>query len=257
MMLDRILSDARIRSEKAAAQSGALVEAAARSKPAKGFTEALAQPGLSVIAEVKRRSPSRGVLAAGLDAVAQARIYEDAGATAVSVLTEPLHFDGSLDDLVAVRDAVKVPVLRKDFVLDPAQVFEAKAAGADAVLLIVAALGADLLGRMIVAGAEVGIDSLVEVHDREEAATARAAGATLIGVNNRDLETFVTDLGVAEALAPTVQANGIVTVAESGIHTPHDAGRMRSAGYDAILVGEALVVSDDPAASLASLVGRS
>lgn len=257
MMLDQILSDARLRSETAAAQSGALVEAAARSKPARGFTEALARPGLSVIAEVKRRSPSRGVLAAGLDAVAQARIYEDAGATAVSVLTEPLHFDGSLDDLVAVQDAVAVPVLRKDFVLDPAQVFEARAAGADAVLLIVAALGADLLGRMIVAAAEVGIDALVEVHDREEAATAHAAGATLIGVNNRDLETFVTDLGVAEALASTVQANGIVTVAESGIRTPDDAGRMRSAGYDAILVGEALVVADDPAASLASLVGRS
>lgn len=257
MMLDQILSDARLRSETAAAQSGALVEAAARSKPARGFTEALARPGLSVIAEVKRRSPSRGVLAAGLDAVAQARIYEDAGATAVSVLTEPLHFDGSLDDLVAVQDAVAVPVLRKDFVLDPAQVFEARAVGADAVLLIVAALGADLLGRMIVAAAEVGIDALVEVHDREEAATAHAAGATLIGVNNRDLETFVTDLGVAEALASTVQANGIVTVAESGIRTPDDAGRMRSAGYDAILVGEALVVADDPAASLASLVGRS
>jgi len=257
MMLDRILSDARMRSETAATQTGALVEAAARSKPAKGFTEALARPGLSVIAEVKRRSPSRGVLAAGLDAVAQARIYEDAGATAISVLTEPLHFDGSLDDLVEVGDAVAVPVLRKDFVLDPAQVFEARAAGADAVLLIVAALGADMLRRMIAAAAEAGIDALVEVHDREEAATARATGATLIGVNNRDLETFVTDLGVAEALAPTVQAEGIVTVAESGIHTADDAGRMRSAGYDAILVGEALVVSDDPAASLARLVGRS
>ena len=256
-MLDRILADARVRSDQAAAESVALVEAAARSRPARGFSAALARPGLSVIAEVKRRSPSRGVLAVGLDAVAQARIYKDAGATAVSVLTEPSHFDGSLDDLIAVQDAVDIPVLRKDFVLDPAQVFEARASGADAVLLIVGALGADLLERMIVAAAEAGIDALVEVHDRQEAAIARAAGAHLIGVNNRNLETFVTDLGVAEALATAVQGDGIVTVAESGIHTPHDAERMRNADYDAILVGEALVVADDPASSLSRLVGRS
>lgn len=257
MMLDRILSDARMRSKTAAAQSGALVEAAARSRSARGFSGALARPGLSVIAEVKRRSPSRGVLAAGLDAVAQARIYKDAGATAVSVLTEPFHFDGSLDDLIAVQDAVDIPVLRKDFVLEPAQVFEARAAGADAVLLIVAALGADVLGRMIAAAAAAGIDALVEVHDLGEAAIARAAGATLIGVNNRNLETFSTDLGVAEVLASTVQGEGIVTVAESGIHTPDDAKRMSDAGYDAILVGEALVAAEDPALVLSRLVGRS
>lgn len=256
-MLDRILSDARIRSDQAAERTAALVEAAGRSRPARGFSAALARPGLSVIAEVKRRSPSRGLLAAGLDAVAQARIYEDAGATAVSVLTEPSHFDGSLDDLIAVQEAVEIPVLRKDFVLDPAQVFESRAAGADAVLLIVAALGADLLERMVVAAADAGIDALVEVHDREEAAIARASGAHLIGVNNRNLETFATDLRVAEALAAAVQGEGIVTVAESGIHTPDDAERMRNADYDAILVGEALVVADDPASSLSRLVGRS
>lgn len=256
-MLDRILSDARIRSDQAAERTAALVEAAGRSRPARGFSAALTRPGLSVIAEVKRRSPSRGVLAAGLDAVAQARIYEDAGATAVSVLTEPSHFDGSLDDLIAVQEAVEIPVLRKDFVLNPAQVFESRAAGADAVLLIVAALGADLLERMVVAAADAGIDALVEVHDREEAAIARASGAHLIGVNNRNLETFATDLRVAEALAAAVQGEGIVTVAESGIHTPDDAERMRNADYDAILVGEALVVADDPASSLSRLVGRS
>jgi len=256
-MLDRILSDARIRSDQAAERTAALVEAAGRSRPARGFSAALARPGLSVIAEVKRRSPSRGVLAAGLDAVAQARIYEDAGATAVSVLTEPSYFGGSLDDLIAVQDAVDIPVLRKDFVLDPAQVFESRAAGADAVLLIVAALGADLLERMVVAAADAGIDALVEVHDREEAAIARASGAHLIGVNNRNLETFATDLRVAEALAAAVQGEGIVTVAESGIHTPDDAERMRNTDYDAILVGEALVVADDPASSLSRLVGRS
>lgn len=257
MVLDRILSDARVRSDEAAARSAALIEAAARSRPARGFAAALAGPGLSVVAEVKRRSPSRGILAADLDAVGQAEIYAGAGAGAVSVLTEPLHFDGSLDDLAAVRNAVSIPVLRKDFLLDPAQVFEARAVGADAVLLIVAALSADLLGRMITAAAEAGIDALVEVHDWEEATIARAAGATLIGVNNRNLKTFAADLGVAEGLASTVQGDGIVAVAESGIHTPNDAERMRNAGYDAILVGEALVVADDPAASLSRLVGRS
>ena len=129
--------------------------------------------------------------------------------------------------------------------------------GADAVLLIVAALATDRLRDMLAAAAEAGIDALVEVHDRHEATIARAAGATLIGVNNRDLATFVTDLGVAETLAPAVQGEGIVTVAESGIHTSEDAARMGDAGYDAILVGEALVVSEDPAASLARLVSRS
>lgn len=254
-MLDRILSDARVRSDEAAGRSAALTEAAERSEPARGFAAALAGPGLSVIAEVKRRSPSRGVLAAGLDAVSQARIYADAGASAVSVLTEPLHFDGSLHDLVAVKEAVAVPVLRKDFMLEPAQVFEAKAAGADGVLLIVAALGGDLLGRMLGAADEAGIDALVEVHDMDEAVVARAAGATLIGVNNRNLQTFSTDLGVADALASTVMGEGIIAVAESGIHTPNDAKRMRDSGYDAILVGEALVVAEDPAALLSRLAG--
>ena len=256
MVLHRILSDARVRSDDAAGRSDELAEAAARSTPARGFATALARPGLSVIAEVKRRSPSRGVLAAGLDAVGQARIYEGAGATAVSVLTEPLHFGGSLGDLTAVKGALSIPVLRKDFILEAAQVFEARAAGADAVLLIVAALGDELLGRLMSAAAEAAIDALIEVHSLEEAAIARAAGATLIGVNNRNLETFLTDLGTAEALASTVQGDGIVTVAESGIHTPDDAERMRNAGYDAILVGEALVVADDSAATLSGLIGR-
>lgn len=257
MMLEHILSDARVRSEEAAARAAALTAAAARSQPARGFAAALAGPELSVVAEVKRRSPSRGNMAVGLDAAEQARIYESAGAAAVSVLTEPVHFDGSLDDLVAVRDAVSIPVLRKDFLLEPAQVFEARAAGADAVLLIVAALGAERLEQMIAAVVEAGVEALVEVHDRVEVQGALAAGATLIGVNNRDLSTFVTDLGVAESLASMVEGRGVVAVAESGIHTPEDAARMKAAGYDAILVGEALVVAEDPAASLARLVGRS
>jgi indole-3-glycerol phosphate synthase len=197
------------------------------------------------------------VLAAGLDAVAQARIYERAGADAISVLTEPLHFDGSLDDLAEVRDAVSIPVLRKDFLLEPAQAWEARAFGADAVLLIVAILGREGLELMIDAAADAGVDALVEAHDRREAEIALQAGATLIGINNRDLTTFETDLAVAESVADVIMRPGITTVAESGIHDHHDAGRMSSVGYDAILVGEALVVASDPAETLARLVGRS
>lgn len=256
MMLERILADARLRSDASVGRRADFENAAAAADPARGFAAALSRPGLSVVAEVKRRSPSRGVLAAGLNAVDQALIYEAAGASAVSVLTEPLHFDGSLEDLVAVRDAVSIPVLRKDFLIEPAQVWEARAAGADAVLLIVAALDPDLLAEMIATASDAGLDALVEVHNAAEASMARAAGATLVGVNNRNLATFVADLGVAEDLAALVQARGIVAVAESGIHAAQDAERMREAGYDAILVGEALVIADDPAATLRRLVGR-
>ena len=255
-MLERILADAMVRSDESVGRRAEFERAAAAAEATRGFAASLARSGLSVVAEVKRRSPSRGVLAAGLDAVEQALIYEAAGASAVSVLTEPLHFDGSLEDLVAVRAAVSIPVLRKDFLLEPAQIWEARAAGADAVLLIVAALEFDLLAEMIEGASNAGLDALVEVHNAAEASTARDAGAALIGVNNRNLETFVTDLAVAEELAPLVQAPGVVAVAESGIHGGADAERMREAGYDAILVGEALVVADDPAAALGRLVGR-
>ncbi len=171
------------------------------------------------------------------------------------MLTEPLHFDGSLEDLVAVREAVSIPVLRKDFLLEPEQLWEARAAGADAALLIVAALDDERLARMIAAAHDAGLDALVEAHNRVEAERALACGATLIGVNNRDLTTFATTLTTAEALAPMVCLEGIVAVAESGIHRRDDATRMAAAGYQAILVGEALVVAEDPAAALAGLVG--
>ena len=257
MMLDRILTDAKVRSDASVGRRSEFERAAAGAAPARGFAIALARPGLSVVAEVKRRSPSRGILAAGLDAVDQALIYEAAGARAVSVLTEPRYFDGSLEDLVAVRDAVSIPVLRKDFLIEPAQVWEARAAGADAILLIVAALESDRLTEMIDAASDAGLDALVEVHNAEEASIARAAGAAFVGVNNRNLATFVTDLAVAEGLAPLVQADDVVSVAESGIHSSEDARRMSEAGYDAILVGEALVVADDPAAALRLLIGAS
>ncbi len=256
-MLDRILSDARSRADDIMGCGPMYRHAASSLPPVQPFSAALRGSGLSIVAEVKRRSPSRGVLATGLDAVAQAQIYERAGANAISVLTEPLHFDGSLDDLGEVRDAVSIPVLRKDFLLEAAQVWEARAFGADAVLLIVAVLGREGLELMMDAAADAGVDALVEVHDEHEAEIAIEAGATLFGVNNRDLTTFKTDLAVAERIADVVMRSGVTTVAESGIHDRHDAVRMSAAGYDAILVGEALVVASDPAETLARLVGRS
>ncbi|MEA3503241.1 MAG: indole-3-glycerol phosphate synthase TrpC [Actinomycetota bacterium] len=256
-MLDQIISDARARADDLEGCGPMYRKASASLQPVQPFSAALRGSGLSIVAEVKRRSPSRGVLAAGLDAVAQAQIYESAGADAVSVLTEPSHFDGSLDDLAMVRDAVSIPVLRKDFLLEPAQVWEARAFGADAVLLIVAVLGRERLGLMMDAAADAGVDALVEAHDEHEAEIAIEAGATLIGINNRDLKTFETDLAVAERAAELVVRPGITTVAESGIHDPGAAKRMESAGYDAILVGEALIVASDPAATVTRLIGRS
>ncbi len=216
------------------------------------FGAALAAPGLQVIAEIKRRSPSRGDLNMTLDPVAQARAYEAGGAAAISVLTEPHYFGGSIEDLEAVRAAVSLPVLRKDFIIDPRQVAESRAAGADALLLIVAGLDRPLLESLLAECARVGIEALVEAHDEHEADIAAAAGAEILGVNNRDLKTFRTTLEVAERVAPRLEGERIL-VAESGVSTPAGAGRMAAAGYDAILVGEALVTAADPAALIVDL----
>lgn len=222
--------------------------------PVRGFGDALLSPVLGVIAEVKRRSPSRGDLVPDLDPVECATAYERGGASAVSVLTEPHHFAGSDDDLVAVRSVVGVPVLRKDFTLDPAQIWEARALGADAILLIVAALDDPTLKALHETAAEVGVDALVEVHDETEAERALAAGARIVGVNNRDLTTFDIDLSTSERLA-TLLSDCDVTVAESGILEAGDARRMEAAGYDAVLVGESLVRSGDPASAIVALRG--
>lgn len=230
--------------------------AARESAPARDFAGALRASGIQVIAEVKRRSPSAGAIDAGLDPADLAAAYETGGAAAISVLTEPEFFGGSLDDLRAVARRVTVPILRKDFVLHPAQVWEARLAGADAVLLIAAALPQDLLATLLGAAGEAGVDGLVEVHTEEEANRAVAAGASIIGVNNRDLATFVTDLGVAERIASRLPADR-VRVAESGVSDAAAAARMAAAGYDAVLVGEALVRSEDPAGLVADLRGAS
>jgi indole-3-glycerol phosphate synthase len=207
---------------------------------------------VSVIAVIKRRSPSAGDIDTGLDPVGQALAYEAGGADAISILTEPAFFGGSLEDLIAVREAVSLSVLRKDFTRNEAQVWESRAAGADAVLLIVATLGQSLLGRLLTLSTDIGIDAIVECHTAVEIERAVALDASIIGVNNRDLATFRTDLAVAENLASLVPA-GVVSIGESGVSSVEDAGRMRSAGYDAILVGEALVRSSDPAALVAAL----
>ncbi len=218
------------------------------------FMKALGAPGLCVIAEIKRRSPSAGDIDPSLDPARLAQSYVAGGAAAVSVLTEPDHFAGSIEDLVTVREAVGVPVLRKDFTLEPRQIFEARAHGADAVLLIVAALDDAALGELLTVANEAGCAALVEVHDRSELQRALRLGARLIGVNNRNLSTFDTDLGIAESLAGEV-AQAEVTVAESGVSDPSGAARMRHAGYDAILVGEALVRAPDAAHLIRSLRG--
>jgi indole-3-glycerol phosphate synthase len=208
----------------------------------------------AVIAEIKRRSPSRGPLRPDLDPRDLARCYESAGAFAISVLMEPDHFGGSLADLLAVRETVSVPVLYKDFVLDPYQIWEARAAGADLVLLIVALLG-DETARYVTLAAEAGLTPLVEVHDGLELETALASGAPLVGVNNRDLKTFRVDLTVSRDLLPRLPA-GVPGVAESGLRDPADLDGLARHGASAFLVGEALVRDPDPGEALRRFVER-
>ena len=255
-MLSQIIADVRLRLPELQRQSVEFEADAHRQEPARGFLAALAGPDLAVIAEVKRASPSRGVIDAKLDPISLAVEYGRGGAAAISVLTEPLHFQGSLDDLRRVRGGVDVPVLRKDFLIDPVQIWEARAAGADAVLLIVAVLDDTGLAELLTLTHATGMEALVEVHTAGEVERARAAGARIIRVNNRDLTTFDVDISTAERLAPLV-ADVPVAVAESGIWTRVDAGRMRAAGYDAVLVGESLVRAPDRSALLAGLRGDS
>ena len=212
------------------------------------FRGALVTPGLSIIAELKRRSPSGGSLKPGADAGATAAAYYGAGARALSVLTEPEHFGGAIEDLKAARAAVPVPVLRKDFIVDSYQIAESRLAGADAILLIVAALG-ERTAEFVARAAEAELHALVEVHDERELRTALDAGAEIVGINNRNLTDLSVDLGVFERLAPLVP-RGVVVVAESGIEARADAVRMRRAGANALLVGTALMRAPDPGLKL-------
>lgn len=248
-MLDQIVSSVVARMPEVEAKHSVPPEPR---RDRRSFRAGLTGPGLSVIAEIKRRSPSRGLLNPDLDPAGQARHYEAGGATAISVLTERDHFAGSPEDLEQVRSAVELPVLRKDFIVHEAQLWESVAIGADAVLLIVAILDDPVLRRLIAEAGNLGLDSLVEVHSGAEVHRALDAGAEIIGVNNRDLQTFAVDLGTAEQLAAQL-SRAEVKVAESGIHSAADATRMKAAGYDAVLVGESLVKAPDPAALLSEL----
>jgi indole-3-glycerol phosphate synthase len=209
--------------------------------------------GVKVIAECKRRSPSRGVLRQAYDPAGLARGYAAAGAAAVSVLTEPTFFDGSLDHLAAVRAAVEVPLLRKDFIVSEYQLLEARVAGADAVLLIVAALEGGELAALLARTSELALDAVVEVHDRDELCRALDAGARIVGVNNRNLRTLEVDLRTSETLMP-LMAGRVRAVSESGLRTAEDLLRLRGLGYDAFLVGERLMVEADPGRALQALL---
>ena len=209
---------------------------------------------MGVIAEVKRRSPSAGVIRKDLDPVAYARAYEAGGAVAISVLTEEAHFGGSLADLEQVAGAVRLPALRKDFIVDELQLLEARAAGAAMVLLIVRALPDPDLRRLAETARGLGLATLVEAHDRGELDRALAVAPTAVGVNNRDLDTFVTDLRVAERLVPEIPS-GVLAVAESGIESRGDVERAAAAGADLVLVGGALARSDGPEAAVRGLSG--
>jgi len=240
---------------RAAVAEDALERAAWTAPQPRGeaFAAALARPGaVNLIAECKRRSPSRGVLKADYDPVAQATAYARGGAAAVSVLTEPSFFDGALDHLTRVRVAVDVPVLRKDFLVDPYQLYEARLAGADAVLLIVAALDDARLAGLLDGARRLGLAALVEVHDETELDRALAAGATVVGVNNRNLRTLAVDLDVSARLAVRLPA-GVTAVSESGVGSVADVRRLASLGYRAFLVGERLMTSSDPEGDLRAL----
>jgi indole-3-glycerol phosphate synthase len=221
---------------------------------AEAFAASLSAGGLRVVAECKRRSPSRGVLRRDYDPAAIARSYEQAGAAAISVLTEPTSFDGSLDHLRAVRRAVALPILRKDFIVSEYQLVEAREAGADAVLLIVAALDQAPLERLVTAAAGWGLAALVEVHSADELARARDAGASIVGVNSRDLRTLAVDLRTFDQLIAKVP-DAAIAVAESGLTTRVELLRLSAAGFDAFLVGERFMTSDDPGDALAALIG--
>ncbi|HET6793284.1 MAG TPA: indole-3-glycerol phosphate synthase TrpC [Acidimicrobiales bacterium] len=250
--LDAVL-DAHRRRAAADRRDPAAVASEARSAGgARPFAAALRGGGLSVIAEVKRRSPSLGDIAPGLSASATAAAYANGGASCLSVLTDSEFFGGSPADLAEARSAVGLPVLRKDFTVSALDVCDARLLGADAVLLIVAALDDPDLGSFLALAGEVGLDALVEVHDEAELERALSAGATLVGVNQRDLVTFEVDTDRAVRVGRHMP-DDVVKVAESGVRGPDDARRLADAGFDAVLVGESLVRSDDPAAAVRAL----
>jgi indole-3-glycerol phosphate synthase len=257
-ILDRIVADRReaLAADRARVPGTEIRRAAEDSPAPRGFEAALRGPGIALIAEVKKASPSRGVIREDFDPVWLAGRYAEGGAAAISVLTEPMHFQGDLRYLKQTRDSLPdgPPLLRKDFTFDEYQVYEARAAGADAVLLIVAILEQPLLQALLALARGVGLDALVEVHDEGEMARAAAAGATLTGINNRDLRTFEVDISTTERLRPLAPP-GAAVAAESGVFTPADMRRLEACGVDAVLVGEAVAAAADPLEKVRELLG--
>lgn len=260
-ILDTIVARRRldVAEAKAAVPSSELQRRLAAAPEPIDFAERLRRDRpMAVIAEVKRASPSKGDIAPGMDAVAQAMKYASGGASGISVLTEPTWFKGSLADMSGVRAAIdamgdaRPAVLRKDFLVDEYQVLEARVNGADTVLLIVAALKDETLARLMALSRELGMEPLVEVNNAEEMARAVSAGATVIGINNRDLRTFNVDLGTTDRLA-ALAGEGVILAALSGISTRADVERFEAAGASAVLVGESLMVAPDPAAKIREL----
>lgn len=259
MLLDSIIVHKRkeLAGWKAAVPQARLEEAAARQAPPLDFAAALRQPGVSLIAEVKRASPSRGLLRPELDPGQLAVTYVESGAAAISVLTDERFFQGSLSDLAAVKAALhqagsEVPALRKDFILDAYQVYQARAHGADAILLIAAILEVEELAELLALTRELGMEALVEVHCEEELDRVLPFGPAVIGVNNRDLQDFSVNLATTLRLRPHIPRS-IILISESGIHGRADVERLARAGVDAILVGEALVTAEDVVSKIKEL----
>lgn len=254
-VLDDIISGARseLAEREAALPFDELKQRAAQALPPRDVMGSLHQPGIGVLAEVKRHSPSQGVLAPIADPASLAKDYEDAGARVISVLTESQRFGGSLEDLAAVRAAVDVPVLRKDFIVSPYQVHEARLYGADMILLIVAALDQNALVSLLDRVESLGMTALVEVHNAEEADRALEAGASVIGINARNLRTLEVDRDVFSRLAPGLPPE-TYKIAESGVRGPGDLMAYAGQGADAVLVGEGLVSTEDPKNALVQLV---
>ena len=263
-ILDEIFAAKRaeVAAQQAARPLSAVIDDAGRAPSPRPFVAALRARRPAIIAEVKRASPSKGNIFPGLDPAAVARDYAAAGAAAISVLTDR-HFKGSLEDLRQVRAAVDLPILRKDFIFDAYQIYEARAAGADCILLIAAMLTRDELAALKASAGEAGVAALVEVHNRREFAIARELGCELIGINNRDLHTFKTDIATTEELVSGYQGGalgydgGALIVSESGIETAEHIARLSAAGAGAFLIGESLLRGGNPRAALAALTGAS
>ena len=252
--LGAIVAEARDRAALLKANEAELAESAASAPASPSLVSALRTDAVAVIAEVKRRSPSKGWINPGISAVEQARSYENGGAAAVSILTEPAHFGGSVSDLVAVRDALSIPALKKDFHVDPIQLVEAKALGASAALLIARALSPELLREMVDAAKGLALEVIVEIRDSEELSRALEAGAGMIGINNRNLETLDIDPATSERLLSQIPRD-VVAIAESGVQNRSDVERFARCGADAVLVGSVLSAASDASEAVRQLVG--